>query len=245
MFLLPAKTRWKRGYFYYYPLLLSGQNSIIMLIAKNIHKSFKNLHVLKGVDLELKSSEILSIVGKSGTGKSTLLHILGTLDQADEGTLEIGGQMISSMSKRKLAHFRSSKIGFVFQFHHLLEDFNAKENVMMPAIIAKVSKKKANASAEHWLEVLGLKDRMHHRPNQLSGGEQQRVAVARALINQPDIILADEPSGNLDLASSDDLHDLLFRLRDEYNQSFIIVTHNMLLAERSNRFLTMKDGILV
>jgi lipoprotein-releasing system ATP-binding protein len=216
-----------------------------MLAAKNIHKSFKDLHVLKGVDLELKTSEILSIVGKSGTGKSTLLHILGTLDQADEGTLEIGGQMVSSLSKRKLAHFRSTKIGFVFQFHHLLEDFNAKENVMIPAIIAKASRKKASVSAEHWLEVFGLQDRMHHRPNQLSGGEQQRVAVARALINQPDIILADEPSGNLDIASSEELHDLLFKLRDEYAQSFIIVTHNMSLAERSNRYLTMKDGILI
>lgn len=200
---------------------------------------------MKGVDLELQKSEVLSIVGKSGSGKSTLLHILGTLDQADEGTLEIGGQMISSFSKRKLAQFRSTRIGFVFQFHHLLEDFNAKENVMIPAIIAKISRKQATSSAERWLEVLGLQDRMHHRPNQLSGGEQQRVAVARALINQPEIILADEPSGNLDAASSEELHDLLFKLRDEYGQSFIIVTHNMLLAERSNRYLTMKDGILV
>ncbi len=216
-----------------------------MLVAKNIHKSFKDLHVLKGVDLELQKSEVLSIVGKSGTGKSTLLHILGTLDNADEGTLEIGGQLISSFSKRKLAHFRSTKIGFVFQFHHLLEDFNARENVMMPAIIAGISRKKSAAAAEHWLEVLGLKDRMHHRPNQLSGGEQQRVAVARALINQPEIILADEPSGNLDTTSSEELHDLLFRLRDDYGQSFIIVTHNMQLAQRSNRFLTMKDGILI
>ena len=215
-----------------------------MLIAKNIHKSFNDLHVLKGVDFEMTKAEIVSIVGKSGTGKSTLLHILGTLNEADKGELIISGNNINSFSAKQLAEFRNNKIGFIFQFHHLLEEFNALENIMIPALIAKTSRKDAEKKALELLEILQLTDRKDHKPNQLSGGEQQRVAVARALVNEPELIMADEPSGNLDTESSEELHQLLFRLRDEFSQSFIIVTHNMELAKLSNRYLTMKDGLL-
>jgi lipoprotein-releasing system ATP-binding protein len=215
-----------------------------MLQANNIHKSFRDLHVLKGVNLAVQQGEIVSIVGKSGTGKSTLLHILGTLNQADEGELIIDNTKVSGMSSRELAGFRNKKLGFIFQFHHLLEEFNALENVMIPALIHRTARKKVESRALELLELMGLGDRKEHKPGQLSGGEQQRVAVARALINQPDLILADEPSGNLDGESSEELHRLLFSLRDEYRQTFIIVTHNMDLARMSDRFLTMENGFL-
>lgn len=216
-----------------------------ILQATDIHKSFGTLQVLKGVNLEVERGEILSIVGKSGSGKSTLLHILGTLDSFDKGKLIIDGQDISGISPKKLPAFRNKKIGFIFQFHHLLDEFNALENVMIPALIAKESFSSAKAKATELLEVLGLKDRLDHKPNQLSGGEQQRVAVARALINRPDIIFADEPTGNLDSASSNELLELIFDLRDKYNLTYVIVTHNRELAKMGDRYLTMKDGVLI
>jgi len=215
-----------------------------MLKAKNIQKSFGDLQVLKGVNLEVVKGEIISIVGKSGTGKSTLLHILGTLNRPDDGKLVIGGTDVGNMTHRELAVFRNKTLGFIFQFHHLLEEFNALENIMIPGLISNQPRKKIENRAKELLDQMELADRWHHKPNQLSGGEQQRVAVARALINQPDLILADEPSGNLDTESSEDLHNLLFNLRDEFQQSFIIVTHNMELAKASNRYLTMENGIL-
>jgi len=215
-----------------------------MLEAKNIHKSFNKLNVLKGVNMEMEKGEIVSIVGKSGTGKSTLLHILGTLDRADTGDLYIAGEKIDSLGRKQLAAFRNHTLGFIFQFHHLLEEFNALENIMIPGLIKKENRKKLEFRAMELLEMMDLRERFDHKPNQMSGGEQQRVAVARALINQPALILADEPSGNLDTESSEDLHNLLFKLRDEFNQSFIIVTHNMELAALSNRYLTMENGIL-
>jgi lipoprotein-releasing system ATP-binding protein len=215
-----------------------------MLQAKDIQKSFRDLHVLKGVDLEVMKGEIVSIVGKSGTGKSTLLHILGTLSQADAGKLVIGETNIGGLSTKALAAFRNQKLGFIFQFHHLLDEFNALENIMIPGLINKQPYKKVAKRAMELLDQLGLAERKDHKPGQLSGGEQQRVAVARALINQPDLILADEPSGNLDTESSEELHQLLFRLRDDFRQTFIIVTHNMELAKMSNRYLTMANGIL-
>jgi lipoprotein-releasing system ATP-binding protein len=216
----------------------------MMLEAKNIHKSFNKLNVLKGVNMEMEKGEIVSIVGKSGTGKSTLLHILGTLDRADTGDLYIAGEKIDSLGRKQLAAFRNHTLGFIFQFHHLLEEFNALENIMIPGLIKKENRKKLEFRAMELLEMMDLRERFDHKPNQMSGGEQQRVAVARALINQPALILADEPSGNLDTESSEDLHNLLFKLRDEFNQSFIIVTHNMELAALSNRYLTMENGIL-
>ena len=217
----------------------------MILRAHNIHKKFVNLNFLKGVNLELEKGTILSIVGKSGSGKSTLLHILGTLDSPDRGELIINNVVINTLKKNKLAEFRNKRIGFVFQFHHLLDEFNAIENVMIPALIGKKSYKEAKEYGLHLLDLLGLGDRIHHKPNQLSGGEQQRVAVARALINKPDLILADEPTGNLDSESSLELHDLLFELRDRFNLSFIIVTHNSDLANMSDITLIMRDGILV
>lgn len=215
-----------------------------MLKATNIHKSFRDLHVLRGAGLTLEKGEIVSIVGKSGSGKSTLLHILGTLDRADQGELYIAGKRIAALSRRQLSAFRNDTIGFIFQFHHLLEEFSALENIMIPGLIRGESKKTLEKRAGELLELMDLSNRADHKPNQLSGGEQQRVAVARALINQPALILADEPSGNLDQESSEELHRLLFRLRDEFSQSFIIVTHNMDLAKLSNRYLTMENGLL-
>lgn len=192
----------------------------------------------------VSAGEVVSIVGASGAGKSTLLHIIGTLDRADEGELEVNGHVISGLSQRKLAGFRNRHIGFVFQFHHLLPEFSALENISIPAFIAGKSRREAGNRAMELLEVMSLKDRAHHKPAALSGGEQQRVAVARALVNQPPVILADEPSGNLDSASAVDLHRLFFQLREHYHQTFIIVTHNMELAGMADRQLVIRDGII-
>ncbi|WMX12848.1 MULTISPECIES: ABC transporter ATP-binding protein [unclassified Aureispira] len=216
-----------------------------MIHAKDIKKTYDNLTVLKGVDLEIKKGEIVSIVGKSGAGKSTLLHILGTLDRQDSGVLTINGKDISQLPEKELSAFRNQHIGFVFQFHHLLPEFNALENVCIPAYIQKKSEKEAVARATQLLSDLGLKDRLHHKPSQLSGGEQQRVAVARAMMNNPAVILADEPSGNLDTETSQQLHELFFDLRDKHQQTFIIVTHNTELAKMSDRTLVMKDGVII
>ncbi len=215
-----------------------------MIKAKDIYKSYGNLNVLKGVSLSIESGEIVSIVGASGAGKSTLLHIIGTLDQPDSGKLEIAGKNINSMNDRKLSAFRNKNIGFVFQFHHLLPEFTALENICIPAFIAGVSKKEAELRAKKLLNLLGLESRMEHKPAALSGGEQQRVAVARALINQPAVVLADEPSGNLDSTNAKELHQLFFQLREEFKQTFVIVTHNEELAEMADRRLVMKDGII-
>ncbi len=216
-----------------------------MIEARGIKKSYKELAVLKGVDLTIQQGEFISIIGKSGAGKTTLLHILGTLDRADSGSLKINNVEISKLSERQLADFRNQNIGFVFQFHHLLPEFTALENVIMPALIQKKNEKEAQKRASELLDYLGLSDRLTHKPTQLSGGEQQRVAVARALMNQPSVVFADEPSGNLDSKSSQELHQLLFKLRDDFKQTFIIVTHNAELARMSDRQLEMKDGVLV
>lgn len=216
-----------------------------MIKGKNIKKAYGQLNVLKGVDVTVEEAEIVSIVGKSGAGKSTLLHILGTLDGADSGELLINNTNIGSLKPKQLAAFRNANIGFVFQFHHLLPEFTALENVCIPAYIAKTEEKKAEKKAKELLDYLGLSERLTHKPTQLSGGEQQRVAVARALINNPAVVFADEPSGNLDSASSKELHQLLFQLRDDFKQTFIIVTHNEELAEMSDRKLVMYDGLLV
>lgn len=215
-----------------------------MLKASNIHKSYDKLKVLKGVDLEISEASITSIVGKSGTGKSTLLHILGTLDRPDIGELIIEGENVFKLSSRKLARFRNSRIGFVFQFHHLIPEFTALENAGIPAMINNKTKAEANRLALELLDYLGLSERLHHKPSELSGGEQQRVAVARALVNKPSIIFADEPTGNLDTTSSNELHQLLVKLKEDFSQSFIIVTHNQELASMSDRCLEMYDGML-
>ncbi len=217
----------------------------MMIQAKAIHKSYGTLHVLKGVNLDVKKGEVVSIVGKSGAGKSTLLHILGTLDSADSGELWINGEQVSTFSTKRLAEFRNKNIGFVFQFHHLLPEFTAVENVCIPAFLQNQSERVARSRAKELLDYLGLGDRLEHKPTQLSGGEQQRVAVARSLMNQPAIVFADEPSGNLDSGSSQELHQLLFDLRKDFQQTFIIVTHNTELAGMSDRTLEMKDGILI
>lgn len=215
-----------------------------MILASDIHKSFGKLHVLKGVNFEVKQGEIVSIIGKSGAGKSTLLHILGTLDRATKGKLIINNEEVFKLNAKKLAEFRNKNIGFVFQFHHLLPEFTALENVCIPAYIQNISEVKAEQRAKELLDYLGLSERLTHKPTQLSGGEQQRVAVARSLMNQPAIVFADEPSGNLDSTSSQELHQLLFDLRKDFNQTFIIVTHNEELAKMSDRCLEMKDGML-
>jgi len=216
-----------------------------MIEAKNIHKSYSNLHVLKGVDLSIKKGEIVSIVGASGAGKSTFLQILGTLDKADQGNIVFNEKDISSFGKKELAKFRNQNIGFVFQFHHLLPEFNALENVCIPGYIANRKKKEVEDFAKDLLNQLGLKDRLNHKPNELSGGEQQRVSVARALINNPLLVLADEPSGNLDSKNAEELHDIFLNLKSEFNQSFIIVTHNEKLAELADRKLVMSDGKII
>ena len=213
-----------------------------MIQATDIHKSYGSLEVLKGIDLHIAKREIVSIVGASGAGKSTLLHIIGTLDKADRGRLVIDGTEVGKLNDSQLAAFRNQKIGFVFQFHHLLPEFTALENVCIPAFIGGMGKKEAVERAEKLLTYLNLSDRTGHKPSQMSGGEQQRVAVARALINEPAVVLADEPSGNLDSKSAEDLHKLFFRLRDEMNQTFVIVTHNPKLASMSDRTITIKDG---
>lgn len=217
-----------------------------MIEAQNIHKYYDNLHVLKGVDLHIKKGEIVSIVGASGAGKTTLLQIIGTLDTHHNANskLTINGVDTKSLSSAKLAKFRNQNIGFIFQFHQLLPEFTALENVCIPAFIKNTPKAEAIKRAEELLTFLELSHRKDHKPNELSGGEQQRVAVARALVNNPPIILADEPSGNLDTKSSKNLHDLFFRLRDEFGQTFVIVTHNKELADMADRKLVMKDGVI-
>jgi lipoprotein-releasing system ATP-binding protein len=216
-----------------------------MIVGKNIHKKFNELPILKGVDLEIRQGEIVSIVGSSGAGKTTLLTILGTLDRPSSGSVSIHNEDLSKLNDKKLAAFRNRHIGFVFQFHQLLPEFTAIENVCIPALIAKTSGKEAEKRAQELLELFNLKDRIHHKPSELSGGEQQRVAVARALINQPKVIFADEPSGNLDSVNAEELHRLFFKLRDNFNQTFVIVTHNTELAKMADRTLVMRDGRIV
>ncbi|GAB3021314.1 ABC transporter ATP-binding protein [Cyclobacterium sediminis] len=213
-----------------------------MFVAQSIQKYYGELHVLKGVDVIIQKGEIVSIVGASGAGKSTLLHILGTLDKPDEGSLEVDGVDVLKLSGDKLASFRNDKISFIFQFHNLLPEFTAEENIWIPGLIGKRSEEKLKKRTNELAALLGISSRLGHKPAQLSGGEQQRVAVARALVNNPDIIFADEPSGNLDTENAQSLHELFFKLRDELGQSFVIVTHNQSLAEMSDRMLTMRDG---
>ncbi len=216
-----------------------------MLHASGIQKSYGNLKILRGVDLDVQPREIVAIVGASGAGKSTLLHIIGTLDKADAGQVSIQGTDINSLSQKQLSAFRNKHIGFIFQFHHLLPEFTALENICFPAYIANKSKREAEGHAMKLLERLGLEGREGHKPAELSGGEQQRVAVARALINKPDIILADEPSGNLDSANAGSMHRLFVDLRDEFDQTFVIVTHNEEMAGIADRKILMKDGNII
>ena len=216
-----------------------------MIRVNNIYKSYGNVDVLKGVDLEINKGEIACIVGASGAGKSTLLQIIGTLEKADKGNIMIDEQNVNILNQKSLASFRNKKIGFVFQFHHLLPEFTAIENICIPAYIAGMSKKEAVDKAMQLLDYLNLTERRDHKPSMLSGGEQQRIAVARALINDPAIILADEPSGNLDSQSAKELHQLFFDLRNKTGQTFVIVTHNPQLAEMADRTFTMKDGLIV
>lgn len=215
-----------------------------MIKASGIRKSYGSLNVLKGIDIDIAKGEIVTISGASGAGKTTLLHIIGTLDSPDAGTVEINGNITDTLEEKKLAAFRNRHIGFVFQFHHLLPEFTALENVCIPAYIAHASRKDAEHRAKEILDFLGLNERLSHKPAQLSGGEQQRVAVARALINNPDVVLADEPSGNLDSENAKELHQLFFDLRDKFNQTFVIVTHNTEFAGMSDRTLHMKDGLI-
>ncbi len=216
-----------------------------MLRAEGVKKSYGVLNVLKGVDIQIGKGEVVSIVGASGAGKSTLLHILGTLDRPDTGNVVLNGKDIFSQSPRALADFRNRNLGFVFQFHNLLPEFSALENVMIPGLIARTDEKKVKVRAAHLLETLGLKDRAEHKPSELSGGEQQRVAVARALINEPVLIFADEPSGNLDSNNARELHQLFFKLRDDFGQTFVIVTHNQEFAAMTDRRLEIQDGKMV
>jgi lipoprotein-releasing system ATP-binding protein len=216
-----------------------------MIKAINIEKNYGKLKVLRGVDLEINKGEVVSIVGKSGAGKSTLLHIIGTLDKTDFGQVFIGGVEVSKLNGNQLADFRNKNIGFIFQFHHLLPEFTALENVTMPALIMGESDARSKKRANELLDYLGLSHRVTHKPTEMSGGEQQRVAVARALMMNPSVVFADEPSGNLDSASSKDLHELIFKLRDDFKQTFVIVTHNEELAKMSDRRLVMEDGLLV
>jgi lipoprotein-releasing system ATP-binding protein len=216
-----------------------------MITTVNIHKRFGTVEVLKGIDINLTKGEVVSIVGASGAGKSTLLQIIGTLEKADSGSIQINGIELQRLGDRALSKFRNQHIGFVFQFHHLLPEFTALENVCMPAFIAGTEKRKAEDRAKGLLDFLGLGHRITHKPGALSGGEQQRVAIARALINKPSVLLADEPTGNLDSDNSTEIHKLFFKLRDEFEQTLLIVTHNQQLAEMADRTLTMKDGVFV
>lgn len=216
-----------------------------MITGTNIHKNFNKLEILKGVNLEISKGEIVSIVGSSGAGKTTLLTILGTLARPDSGSVIINNEDVSKLSDKKLAAFRNQNIGFVFQFHQLLPEFTALENVCIPALIANKNKKESEKRASELLELFNLKDRIDHKPSELSGGEQQRVAVARALINNPAVIFADEPSGNLDSNNAQELHQLFFKLRDDFKQTFVIVTHNADLAKMADRTLTMRDGRII
>lgn len=216
-----------------------------MITIENIHKSYGALEVLKGVNLTIEKGKVISIVGASGAGKSTLLQIIGTLDLPDQGSVKINNIFTDKLKDKELSLFRNKNIGFVFQFHHLLPEFTALENICIPAFIQKTPRHEAEKKAKELLEILGLKDRMHHKPSELSGGEQQRVAVCRALINNPAVILADEPSGNLDSSSAKELHQLFFKLREEFNQTFVIVTHNEELANMADQKLVMRDGNIV
>lgn len=216
-----------------------------MIQTVDIHKSFGSLEVLKGIDLMIEKGEIVAIVGASGAGKTTLLQIIGTLDAADKGEVIIGGNALSNLNDRDLGRFRNQEIGFIFQFHHLLPEFTALENVCMPAFINRRGRKESERHGMELLEFMGIADRHHHKPSELSGGEAQRVAVARALINNPSVILADEPSGNLDSQNARDLHNLFFDLRKNFNQTIVIVTHNEELATMSDRTLVMKDGVIL
>jgi len=219
-----------------------------MITAKKLHKYYDSLNVLKGVDLHIKKGEIVSIVGASGAGKTTLLQILGTLDlpaKQNDTVLEINGESVLNLKDKELSKFRNQHLGFIFQFHQLLPEFTALENVCIPGFIANRDKKEVETEAKHLLTYLGLAKRTHHKPSELSGGEQQRVAVARALINKPAVIFADEPSGNLDTTTAENLHELFFKLRDEFGQTFVIVTHNEELANVADRKLTMVDGNIV
>jgi lipoprotein-releasing system ATP-binding protein len=216
-----------------------------MLSCKNITKSYGSLRVLKGVSMQINKGEIVSLTGSSGAGKSTLMHILGTLDKPDNGEVLLNSRLVHQLKPKALSAFRNQHIGFVFQFHHLLPEFSAIENVCIPGWLGKRSRKEVGERAAELLSVMGLKDRLHHKPAALSGGEQQRVSVARALINQPDIVFADEPTGNLDSANADELHRLFFDLRKRFDQTFLIVTHNEELAAACDRTIHMKDGLIV
>lgn len=216
-----------------------------MISVDNIHKSFGSLEVLKGISLSIQDGEVVAIVGKSGAGKTTLLHIMGSLDKPDRGEVIINGTCLQKLSDKDLSEFRNRHIGFVFQFHQLLPEFSALENVMMPALIAGIPNSKARCRGEELLDFLGLKDRLRHKPNELSGGEKQRVAVARALMNKPDVVFADEPSGSLDTLNKKELHQLFFNLREEFKQTFVIVTHDESLAQMSDRIISMSDGKII
>ncbi len=216
-----------------------------MIKTRNITKSFDSLQVLRGIDLEIEKGEIVSIVGPSGAGKTTLLQIMGTLDKPDTGTVEIDGVDVGSLSQTKLSHFRNQNIGFVFQFHQLLPEFTALENVMIPAFIGGTNRKEASKRAEELLSFMGLSERANHKPNELSGGEKQRVAVARALVNNPLVVMADEPSGSLDSRNKEELHKLFFNLRDNFGQTFVIVTHDESLALLTDRTIHLNDGMIV
>ncbi len=218
---------------------------ILMIKAQKITKAYGSLQVLKGVDFEAAKGEIVSIMGDSGAGKTTFLQILGTLEKPDSGTLELNGESVFMLSQKKLARFRNENIGFVFQFHHLLPEFTALENVCIPGFIGKKKRSEVETRATELLDFLGLKDRITHKPSEMSGGEQQRVAVARALINNPSVIMADEPTGNLDSKNAEELHRLFFQLRDEFKNTFIVITHNPELANLADRRMKMVDGLLV